>query len=85
MVRRRGSRMMRAEEAEESRMLERDRAEELEDLRAENKRLRAAIRQVLADAESRPGGWGPDVTCVAILQAATDDAPTAGGPAGAGE
>ena len=28
------------------------------------------IRKVLDDEESRPGGWGPDVTCVAYLEAA---------------
>lgn len=30
--------------------------------------LMAAVEQVLDDSESRPGGWGPDVTCVGILQ-----------------
>ena len=41
--------------------------------RAEVARLRAAIEHVLADCESQhPGGWGPDVTTVAYLQAALD-------------
>lgn len=30
--------------------------------------LEAAIRRVLEDEESRPGGWGPDVTMVAVLR-----------------
>lgn len=29
-----------------------------------------AIQKVLADEESRPGAWGPDVTCVFILKKA---------------
>lgn len=36
----------------------------------ERDRLRVAIRAVLDDAESRPGGWGPDVTALAALRAA---------------
>lgn len=35
--------------------------------------LRLAIRQVLDDEESRPGAWGPDVTCVAVLRKALED------------
>ena len=43
----------------------------------EIERLRAAIRTVLDDAESQhPGGWGPDVTMVAVLRAALESAPT---------
>lgn len=30
----------------------------------------ARVRKVLEDEESRPGGWGPDVTCVAYLKEA---------------
>jgi hypothetical protein len=32
--------------------------------------LREAVQEVLDDEESRPGGWGPDVTMVAVLQEA---------------
>ena len=44
---------------------------------AEIARLRAAIQAVLDDAESQhPGGWGPDVTTVAILRTALAAAPS---------
>ena len=44
---------------------------------AEVARLRAAIQAVLDDAESQhPGGWGPDVTTVAILRTALAAAPS---------
>jgi hypothetical protein len=46
-----------------------------EQIHAQAARLAAveqAIRRVLDDAESRPGAWGPDVTCVAILRAALE-------------
>lgn len=36
----------------------------------DRERLRDAIQRVLDDEESRPGGWGPDVTCVSILREA---------------
>lgn len=43
-------------------------------LAAENARLRTAIQTVLADGESQhPGGWGPDITMVAVLRKALDD------------
>jgi hypothetical protein len=32
--------------------------------------LRIAILRALGDEESRPGAWGPDVTCVRILREA---------------
>lgn len=42
-----------------------------ERLEAEIARLREAIQTVLDDAESQhPGGWGPDVTMVAVLREA---------------
>ena len=37
-------------------------------LERERGELIRAITQVLEDDESRPGGWGPDVTCVGILR-----------------
>ncbi len=37
-------------------------------------RLEAAIRQVLGDEETGTG-WGPDVTMVAVLQAALEEEP----------
>lgn len=37
-------------------------------------RLEGAIEQVLADEESQDGGWGPDVTMVAVLKEALRDA-----------
>lgn len=45
---------------------------ELRLLAAESRsaKLELAIQQVLDDEESRPGAWGPDVTCVGILQQA---------------
>lgn len=39
--------------------------------------LRLAIRDVIEDEESQPGGWGPDVTCLARLKSALDDDDTA--------
>lgn len=42
-----------------------DRAETAE---SRNNRLREAIETVLADNESQPGGWGPDVTMQAVLR-----------------
>jgi len=35
-------------------------------------RLRSAIERVLADDESQPGGWGPDVTMQGVLRAALE-------------
>lgn len=31
------------------------------------------INKVLDDSESRPGGWGPDVTCVGYLRLAKEE------------
>ena len=42
----------------------------LDPLTARIRELEAAIRRVLSDAESQEGGWGPDVTMVAVLQEA---------------
>jgi len=39
---------------------------------ARERLLRKAIQTVLDDEESRPGGWGPDVTMVAVLRTALD-------------
>ncbi len=36
-------------------------------------RYREAIDAVLADEESKDGGWGPDVTMVAVLRVARDE------------
>ena len=42
-----------------------------EQFKVENTRLRQAIETVLADGESQhPGGWGPDITMVAVLREA---------------
>ena len=45
------------------------------DVLDEREKLRESIRQVLEDEESRPGGWGPDVTCAEILRAALGEEP----------
>lgn len=34
--------------------------------------LRAAVQAVLDDEESRPGGWGPDITMVGVLREAME-------------
>ncbi len=47
-------------------------ASEVERLRRENGRLRAAIQTVLDDNETGAGGWGPDVTMAAVLRAALE-------------
>ena len=62
-------------EAAEQRSLER--AVRLGLCKARAERQEVAIRRVLDDAESRPGGWGPDVTGVAILRAALEEKPDA--------
>lgn len=41
----------------------------------EVEKLRSAIKTVLADEESREGGWGPDVTMVYVLRAALEKKP----------
>jgi hypothetical protein len=48
------------------------------ELRSQVERLREDIQGVLDDAESQhPGGWGPDVTTVAILRTLLADTATA--------
>lgn len=34
--------------------------------------LRLAIRDALEDEESRPGGWGPDISMVGVLRRALE-------------
>ena len=36
--------------------------------------LREAIKKTLADSESKPGGWGPDVTMQDVLRRALEGA-----------
>ena len=50
------------------------------ELRSQVERLREDIQGVLDDAESQhPGGWGPDVTTVAILRTLLADTAKAEG------
>lgn len=43
---------------------------EIEQLREAKDRTSALIQKVLDDEESRPGAWGPDVTCLGHLNEA---------------
>ena len=44
------------------------------DLRSALERIAAKVTEVIEDSESQhPGGWGPDVTTVAVLREARDD------------
>lgn len=62
---------------------------EIARLREALREARQLIGKVLDDSESRPGGWGPDVTCVAYLDEAAKVCDAAldgrGGAVGGGE